>query len=143
MHAVSGRICVELVSSKLAGKCVYSCISAQAPAAAALASSVSHTPRPWHLSASTSAHAAAHTAVASRAAHPPMLVATIFQIESLVLQAPAAAAFAGSDEPHAPAMAFAGEHIQHMQQQVQQQQQRTHGPLIDAAEKVRAVSLSM
>ena len=48
-------------------------------------------------------------------------------------QAPAVAGDAAPqpDEPHAPAMAFNGDHIQ-----LQQLQQQQHGPLIDAAEQV-------
>ena len=49
----------------------------------------------------------------------------------------AAAAGPSSEQPRAPAMAFAGEHIQVLQAQQQQQQQESgQGPLINAAEKV-------
>ena len=55
-------------------------------------------------------------------------------------QAPAVAADAAPhpDEPHAPAMAFNGDHIQQLQQQQQQ-----HGPLRDAAEQVNASQMPL
>ena len=55
--------------------------------------------------------------------------------------AAAAAAAASSEQPRAPAMAFAGEHIQVLQAQQQQQQESGRGPLINTAEKVSPLVL--